>query len=62
MDGAKVQPKGVLLDKADLSKVDAVGFADLSPGSGHGSGGYADVAWIEVYGKPVKRDDAKGSN
>ena len=62
MDGAKVQPKGVLLDKVDLSKVDAVGFADLSPGSGHGSGGYADVAWIEVYGKPIKRDDAKASN
>jgi hypothetical protein len=46
------------LDKVDLSKVDAVGFADLSPGSGHGSGGYSDVAWIEVYGKPVKREAA----
>jgi hypothetical protein len=52
----KVQTKGTLLDKVDLSKVDAVGFADLTPGSGHGSGGYSDVAWIEVYGKPVKRD------
>ena len=56
LDATKVQPKGELLDKVDLSKVDAVGFADLSPGSGHGSGGYDDVAWIEVYGKPVKRD------
>jgi hypothetical protein len=56
LDSAKVQPKGVLLDKVDLSKVDAVGFADLSPGSGHGSGGYSDVAWIEVYGKPIKRE------
>ncbi|HEY4362490.1 MAG TPA: hypothetical protein VGN17_16065 [Bryobacteraceae bacterium] len=57
MDGAKVQPKGELLekDKVDLSKVSEVGFADLMPGSGHGSGGYDDVAWIEVYGKPVKR-------
>jgi hypothetical protein len=62
MDSAKVQPKGVLLDKVDLSKVEAVGFADLSPGSGHGSGGYSDVAWIEVYGKPVQRDGAKQSN
>jgi hypothetical protein len=56
LDMPKVQTKGVLLDKVDLSKVDAVGFADLTPGSGHGSGGYSDVAWIEVYGKPVKRE------
>jgi hypothetical protein len=59
LDGPTVQPKGNLLDKVDLSKVDAVGFADLSPGSGHGSGGYSDVGWIEVYGKPVARDAAK---
>ena len=52
----KVQTKGSLLEKVDLSKVDAVGFADLTPGSGHGTGGYSDVAWIEVYGKPVKRE------
>jgi len=39
----------------DLSKVDAVGFADLMPGSGHGSGGWINVADFEVYGKPVKR-------
>jgi hypothetical protein len=55
LDMPKVRTKGVLLEKVDLSKVDAVGFADLTPGSGHGSGGYSDVAWIEVYGKPVKR-------
>jgi hypothetical protein len=59
LDAAAVQTKGTLLDKVDLSKVDAIGFADLSPGSGHGTGGYSDVAWIEVYGKPVKRDAAK---
>jgi hypothetical protein len=58
LDIAKVQTKGDLLDKVDLSKVDAIGFADLTAGSGHGSGGYSDVAWIEVYGKPVKRDAA----
>jgi len=52
----KVLTKGNLLDKVDLSKVDEVGFADLTPGSGHGNGGYSDVAWIEVYGKAVKRD------
>ena len=47
--------KGSLLDKVDLSKVDEVGFVDLTPGSGHGTGGYSDVGWIEVYGKPVPR-------
>jgi hypothetical protein len=62
LDISKVQTKGDLLDKVDLSKVDAIGFADLTPGSGHGSGGYSDVAWIEVYGKPVKRDAANQSN
>lgn len=61
LDAATVRTKGTLLDKVDLSKVDAVGFADLSPGSGHGTGGYSDVAWIEVYGKPVKRDTATPS-
>jgi hypothetical protein len=35
------------------------GFADLTPGSGHGTGGYSDMGWIEVYGKAVKRDAAK---
>jgi len=62
LDMPKVQTKGVLLDKVDLSKVDAVGFADLTAGSGHGSGGYSDVGWIEVYGKPVKREAAAASN
>jgi len=41
--------------KPDLSKVDEVGFTDLMPGSGHGPGGWSDVAFIEVYGRPVKR-------
>ena len=61
LDMPKVQTKGLLLNKVDLSKVDAIGFADLTPGSGHGQGGYSDVAWIEVYGKPVKRDTADQS-
>ena len=39
----------------DLSKVDEVGFADLMPGSGHGTGGYIHLGTIEVYGKPVPR-------
>lgn len=59
LDMTKVQTKGTLLDKVDLTKVDEIGFADLTPGSGHGTGGYSDVAWIEVYGKTVKRDAVK---
>jgi len=39
----------------DLSKVDEIGFVDLMPGSGHGQGGWVDVAQFEVYGKPVPR-------
>ena len=54
----KVQTKGVLLDKTDLSKVEEIGFVDLTPGSGHGLGRFSDVGWVEVYGEPVKRDAA----
>jgi hypothetical protein len=39
----------------DLSRVAEVGFVDLMPGSGHGAGGYINVASFEVYGQPVKR-------
>jgi hypothetical protein len=39
----------------DLSKVDEVGFADLIPGSGHGTGGWVHVGSIEVYGKAIPR-------
>jgi hypothetical protein len=37
----------------DLGKVEEVGFADLMPGSGHGTGGYIQLGAIEVYGKPI---------
>ena len=46
---------GKWFDKPDLSKVDEVGWTDMTPGLGHGQGGWADVGWIEVYGKLVKR-------
>ena len=39
----------------DLSKVDEVGFADLIPGSGHGTGGWIHVGMMEVYGKSAPR-------
>ncbi len=55
LDIATVTTKGNPVDKIDLSKVDEIGFADLMPGSGHGPGGWVDVAQIEVYGKAVAR-------
>jgi len=55
LDIARVVTTGNSVDKVDLSKVEAIGFADLIPGSGHGPGGWSDVAQIEVYGKPVPR-------
>jgi len=55
LDIAQVVTKGNIVDNVDLTKVDEVGFADLMPGSGHGAGGWSDVAQIEVYGKPVPR-------
>ena len=55
LDIARVVTTGNLLERVDLSKVDEIGFADLMPGSGHGAGGWVDVAQIEVYAKPVSR-------
>jgi len=46
---------GAVVANPDLSKVDEVGFMDLMPSSGHGQGGWSDVAKFEVYGKPVPR-------
>jgi len=55
LDPDKVQTKGDFVANPDLSKVDEIGFADLTPGSGHGAGGWVDVGEIEVYGKAVPR-------
>ena len=55
LDATRVVAVGTFLDGVDLSKVDEIGFPDLMPGSGHGSGGYVNVAKFEVFGKPVKR-------
>ena len=45
--------------KADLSRVDEIGFTDLMPGNvadnGHGTSGASRVDWIEVYANPVPR-------
>ncbi len=55
LDIARVVTTGTFVDKVDLTKVDEIGFADLMPSSGHGPGGWADVAQVEVFGKPVAR-------
>jgi len=55
LDIARVVTVGTWIERPDLTRVDAVGFADLLPGSGHGPGGYVNVARIEVYGAPVGR-------
>ena len=47
---------GQWIEHPDLTKVDEVGFTDLTAGAGHGAGGSSRVSWIEVYGKPVKRE------
>ncbi len=56
LDIDKVVSKGYWVEHPDLSRVDEVGFTDLMPGSGHGPGGWSDVAAFEVYGKSVKRE------
>ena len=55
LDINAVVTKGNIVDKPDLSKVDEIGFVDLVPGSGHGPGGWIDVATIEVFGTSIKR-------
>jgi hypothetical protein len=55
LDADKGLTHGNFVEHPDLTKVDEIGFADLMPGSGHGPGGWVDVAAIEVYGKAVPR-------
>jgi hypothetical protein len=55
LDVATGLTKGTFVANPDLTRVDEVGYIDLMPGSGHGPGGWSDVAQIEVYGRPVRR-------
>jgi hypothetical protein len=36
--------------------LDEIGWAQLTPGSDHGVGGFVAVSKFEVWGKPVPRD------
>ena len=49
-------PDGRLVESVDLSKVDEIGFTDLTIGTGHGAGGSSRLDWIEVYGTPIARE------
>jgi hypothetical protein len=55
LDITRAVATGTTVDHPDLSKVDEIGFVDLMPASGHGPGGWSDVAQVEVYAKPVAR-------
>jgi len=55
LDPKRVVTTGTWVNNPDLSKVDEIGFADLMPGSGHGAGGWVDVAEVEVYANSVDR-------
>lgn len=59
LDIKRVVTVGNPVGKLDLTKVDEMGFADLMPASGHGAGGWADVAQVEVYGRPVPRGTSR---
>jgi hypothetical protein len=51
----------IWVPNVDLSRVDEVGFVDLMPGSGHGTGGYIHVSEFKVYGRSVARAAATSS-
>ncbi len=55
LDIERVVTVGNFIEHPNLTKVDEVGFADLMPGTGHGSGGWVNVGHIEVYGRLVPR-------
>lgn len=55
LDIDRVVTRGQWTNEIDLSRVDEIGFADLMPGSGHGAGGWSDVAEIEVFANSVDR-------
>jgi hypothetical protein len=56
LNPAKVTTSGNWIATPDLSAIDEIGFVDLTPGSGHGPGGWADVAQIEIYANSKPRE------
>jgi len=58
LDIERVVTTGNIIERPDLSKVDEIGFVDLIPGSGHGAGGWSDVAQVDVFAATVPRTGA----
>jgi hypothetical protein len=61
MDKVVEHSDGKWFDAPDLSKVDEIGWTDMTPGVAHGRGGWSDVGWMEVYGKLVKRSSTSNN-
>jgi len=55
LDIERIVTTGTIVERPDLSKVDEIGFVDLMPGSGHGAGGWSDVAQVDVFAASVPR-------
>jgi hypothetical protein len=55
VDPTRMVTTGNWIKDPDLSKIDEIGFADLMPSSGHGPGGWSDIAKVEVFAKSVPR-------
>ena len=55
LDIERIVTTGNIVERPDLSKVDEIGFVDLMPGSGHGAGGWSDVAQVDVFAASVPR-------
>jgi len=58
LDIERVVTTGNIIERPDLSKVDEIGFVDLIPGSGHGAGGWSDVAQVDVFAGTLPRTGA----
>jgi hypothetical protein len=55
LDIERIVTTGNIVERPDLTKVDEIGFVDLMPGSGHGPGGWSDVAQVDVFAESVPR-------
>ncbi len=54
LDPEEVAVGGAVMD-IDLSRVDEVGFANLSAGGGHGFAGWSNISTLEIYADSISR-------
>ena len=55
LDPERAVTTGDWVNNVDLSKVDEVGVATLSPGGGHGIAGSANLSNVELFARPIPR-------